>query len=66
MTHTDYSDDTLVEQPAIALFAELGYETANCFYEKVGGISSTLAGNILQTGNALTARANKALSRWRL
>jgi len=39
---TDFSEDTLVEQPAIALFDELGYETANCFYEKVGGSSSTL------------------------
>jgi len=39
---TDFSEDTLVEQPAIALFDELGYETANCFYEKVGGSGSTL------------------------
>ena len=39
---TDFSEDTLVEQPAIALFDELGYDTANCFYEKVGGIGSTL------------------------
>jgi len=38
----DFSEDTLVEQPAIALFAELGYETANCFYEKVGTSDSTL------------------------
>ena len=42
MTSTDFSEDTLVEQPAIALFSELGYETANCFYEKVGGSASTL------------------------
>ena len=39
---TDFSEDTLVEQPAIALFDELGYDTANCFYEKVGGSGSTL------------------------
>jgi type I restriction enzyme R subunit len=39
---TDYSEDTLVEQPAIALFRELGYETANCFYERVGNSGSTL------------------------
>ncbi|MEJ7593832.1 MAG: type I restriction endonuclease subunit R [Planctomycetaceae bacterium] len=38
----DYSEDTLVEQPAIALFEELGYDTANCFYEKVGPSNSTL------------------------
>ncbi len=39
---TDYSEDTLVEKPAIALFKELGYETANCFYEKVGTSDYTL------------------------
>ena len=32
----DYSEDSLVEQPAIELFRELGWETANCFYEKFG------------------------------
>lgn len=42
MTSTDYSEDALVEQPAIALFAELGYETANAFHERVGGLGSTL------------------------
>jgi hypothetical protein len=26
---TEYSEDSLVEQPAIALFAELGWETTN-------------------------------------
>ena len=39
---TDFSEDTLVEQPAIALFDELDYATANCFYEKVGTSGSTL------------------------
>lgn len=39
---TDYSEDALVEQPAIALFAELGYETANCWHETVGTSGSTL------------------------
>ena len=33
---SDYSEDTLVEQPAIALFVDLGYETANCFHETYG------------------------------
>ena len=28
-----FSEDTLIEQPAIALFASLGWETANCFDE---------------------------------
>ena len=36
----DYSEDNLVEQPAIALFAGLGWETENCFYEKFGENSS--------------------------
>jgi type I restriction enzyme R subunit len=30
----DYSKDSLVEQPAIELFRELGWQTANCFLEK--------------------------------
>jgi hypothetical protein len=30
---TDYSEDALVEQPAIALLAELGWETQNCYHE---------------------------------
>lgn len=33
---SDYSEDSLVEQPAIELFNELDWETANCFYEKFG------------------------------
>ena len=33
MTNTDFSENALVEQPAIALFGDLGYATANCFYE---------------------------------
>ena len=32
----NYSEDTLVEQPTIAFFSELDWETANCFYEKFG------------------------------
>ena len=31
-----YSEDALVEQPAIALFAELGWETLNAFHEVPG------------------------------
>lgn len=33
---SDYSEDALVEQPAIELFSQLGWETANCFYEVCG------------------------------
>ena len=42
MTATDFSENTLVEQPAIALFSELGYATADCFHEKFGTTKSTL------------------------
>jgi type I restriction enzyme R subunit len=31
---SSYSEDALVEQPAIALFSELGWETANCWGER--------------------------------
>jgi type I restriction enzyme R subunit len=31
-----YSEDSLVEQPSIALFAQLGWQTANCFDETFG------------------------------
>jgi len=34
--HNNYSEGSLVEQPAIKLFQELGWETANCFYETYG------------------------------
>lgn len=37
-----YSEQTLVEKPSIDLFKELGWETANCFYEKVEPDDSTL------------------------
>ena len=33
---SDFSEDALVEQPAIALFQELGYGFANCYQEKCG------------------------------
>ena len=35
-----YTEDSLVEQPAIALFAELGWETADCFKETFGAEST--------------------------
>ena len=35
---SNYSEDALVEQPAISLFAELGWETANCFEEILGPV----------------------------
>ena len=33
---SSYTEDRLVEQPAIVLFGELGWDTANCFYETFG------------------------------
>jgi type I restriction enzyme R subunit len=58
----DYSENALVEQPAIALFAQLGYETANCYHEKVGGSASTLGRET--TGEViLTPRLRAALER---
>jgi type I restriction enzyme R subunit len=41
MTSNDYSEDYLVEQPAIALFKELGWSHNNGFNEKVGPSDST-------------------------
>ncbi len=37
------SEDSLVEQPAIALFGELGWETGNCFYESFGDSPSPVS-----------------------
>lgn len=42
MTSTGFSENDLVEQPAIALFQELGWGFANGFHEKVGTSDSTL------------------------
>src|ERR1017187_5344868 len=33
------SEDAAIEQPTIALFAELGWETLNCYHENVGRLS---------------------------
>jgi len=34
---SDFSENPLVEQPALALFQEPSYAIARCFYERVGG-----------------------------
>ena len=57
-----YSENALVEQPAIALFAQLGYETANCFHEQGGGSASTL-GRETTNEVILTPRLRAALER---
>jgi type I restriction enzyme R subunit len=36
----EYSEQSLVEQPAIELFSELGWETADCFHEFDSGTSA--------------------------
>ncbi len=58
---SSYSEDALVEQPAIALFAKLGYETANCWGEKFGE-NSTL-GRETPTEVVLVSRLRPALKR---
>ncbi len=57
----DYSEDTLVEQPAIALFTDLGWQTADCFSETFGAdgmLGRETAGEVV-----LTSRLRPALER---
>lgn len=61
MTTSDYSENALVEQPTIALFAELGWETANCFYETFG-LNGTL-GRETSAEVVLVPRLRTALER---
>jgi len=68
MTH-DYSEDALVEQPAIALFAELGWETSGCYNEILGssGDGATLErphlGRETTTEVVLVPRLRQALEK---
>ena len=58
--HT-YSEDSLVEQPAIELFQELGWEAANCYHEtfgKNGFLKRETAAEVV-----LTSRLRPALER---
>jgi len=57
----DYSEDNLVEQPAIALFAGLGWETENCFYEKFG--ENSTFGRETSSEVVLLPRLRSALER---
>jgi len=61
MTPSGYGEDALIEQPAIALLAELGWETVNAFGEFDHG-SSTL-GREIKSEVILTARLRPALQR---
>jgi type I restriction enzyme R subunit len=56
-----YSEDALVEQPAIALFAELGWETADCFHEFQHGKSPLGRENMGEV--VLVSRLRPALQR---
>ncbi|MFP6413703.1 type I restriction endonuclease subunit R [Pseudomonas aeruginosa] len=57
----DYSEDTLVEQPAIALFESLGWETGNFYAEWTG--SSSSEGRQTQQDVVLEGRLRAALSK---
>jgi len=56
-----YSEDALVEQPAIALLAELGWETVNAYSEFDQGVSPLGRENRAEV--ILTARLRPALQR---
>ena len=56
---SDYSEDALVEQPAIALFAELNWETLCCYHETFGP-AGTL-GREAKSEVVLTRRLRPAL-----
>ncbi|MDX1971334.1 MAG: type I restriction endonuclease subunit R [Candidatus Sumerlaeia bacterium] len=56
-----FSEDALIEQPAIALFSSLGWDTANCFYELPGPANSVgreTTGEVV-LGNRLLASLHK-------
>ncbi|MFZ1509037.1 MAG: type I restriction endonuclease subunit R [Anaerolineae bacterium] len=61
MTFSGYSEDALVEQPAIALLGELGWETVNAYHEFDHG-ASTL-GRETKAEVILTTRLRLALLR---
>ena len=56
-----YSEDQLVEQPAIALLAEMGWETLDCYDEFEGG--SSPLGRANRGEVVLTTRLRPALER---
>lgn len=58
----DYSEDALVEQPAIALFKELGWETVNAYYETFVPAGGTL-GREASSDVALMPRLRASLAR---
>ena len=59
--HHTYTEDALIEQPAIALLASLGWETVNAFGEFDQGAS--ILGRDTRAEVILTARLRPALQR---
>lgn len=59
---TDYSEDALVEQPAITLLSKFGYETVNCWHEKVGTNNATL-GRVTTEDVVLIPKLRSALQK---
>jgi type I restriction enzyme R subunit len=59
---SNYSEDTLVEQPAIALFSEIGWETINGFHEFEQANGSSL-GRESKTEIVLVSRLHPMLER---
>lgn len=57
----DYSEDTLVEQPAVELFGTLGWQTANLYKEWTGTTSSE--GRVSERDVVLVSRLRAALAR---
>ena len=33
---SDFTEDSLIEQPTIALFSQLGWSPMDCYYESIG------------------------------
>jgi type I restriction enzyme, R subunit len=59
MTPSEYTEDALVEQPAISLMEELGWETVNAYHEFDHGISTL--GRETRDEVILTARLRQSL-----
>ena len=63
--HNPYSEDELIEQPAINLFTEIGWETLNCYSEFDQRDDSPL-GRQTKSEVVLTSRLRPALQRLNL
>ncbi len=61
MSNKPDSEDAAIEQPTIALFAELGWETLNCYQEKFGEL--TLLGRETPADVVLPERLRQSIQR---